>query len=76
MRKGVYGFYRRIGLSENLIIIANSDVLFRFKIFSQQSCVVVLNLLLFLLLPVPYYYYYFFFFGVFVLCEYIPHRCA
>ena len=34
MRKGVYGFYRRIELSENLIIIiANSDVLFCFKIF-------------------------------------------
>ena len=35
VRKGVYGFYRRIELSENLITIANSDVLFRFKIFSH-----------------------------------------
>ena len=37
MRKGVYGFYRRIELSENLIIIAHSNVLFRFKIFSHVN---------------------------------------
>ena len=42
MRKGVYGFYRRIELSQDLIIIANSDVLFLFKnLQSRQNDVVL-----------------------------------